>query len=86
VNFRSKLSLFATGVELRSELGETDGRRERLLANKLQHVSMVQQPRRIPPRPLLAGSRQYLRALRAAEMEAWEAGLRLDLIQQDTAE
>jgi hypothetical protein len=50
---------------------------------------MSAQPRLRGPvtvHPLLVGSRRYLRALRAAEMAAWEAGLPVSAVQLSETE
>jgi len=70
MNFRSSLSVFSTGVELRTQPAP-----ERLLADRLEHTPPAYRPARLPARPVLVGDRNYLRALRAAEMKAWEAGV-----------
>jgi hypothetical protein len=66
MNFRSTLAACSTGVELRAQ-----PRRKRLLVDQLEHLP----PAHKPIRPVLIGNRQYLRALRAMEMRAWEAGV-----------
>ena len=68
MNFRSTLSAFSTGVEVRRQ-----PQRKRLLVDRLEHLP----PAHKPVRPVLIGNRQYLRALRAAEMRAWVAGIPL---------
>ena len=73
MNFRSNLSLFTTGVELR-----TQAPRESLLVDRLEHTPLAYRPSRLPARPVFVGTRNYLKALRAAEMKAWEAGVAFD--------
>jgi hypothetical protein len=46
-----------------------------MLVDRLEHAPLAHRPVRLPRRPVLVGNRTYLRALRAAEMEAWDAGL-----------
>ena len=70
MNFRSNLSAFSTGVELRTQPGPYG-----LLVDRLEHAPLAHKAVRLPPRPLLVGDRNYLRALRAAEMKAWNAGV-----------
>jgi hypothetical protein len=69
MNFRS--SLTSMGVVLPTEKGHHDARREPLLVNRLQHLPLTRNS--APARPVLVGNRSYLRALRAAEMKAWES-------------
>jgi hypothetical protein len=73
MNFRSNLALFSTGVEFR-----TRTQREGLLVDRLEHAPLAYKPSRLPTRPVLIGTRNYLKALRAAEMKAWEAGAAFD--------
>jgi len=74
MNFRSRLSLSASGIELRTVKGHRDGQREPLLVNRLEHLPLASKPASRKRRPVLIVNRYYLRALRAAEMKAWEAG------------
>lgn len=71
MKFRSNRSLFSTGVELQTQFSAG-----RLLGDRLEHLPLANKPVRLPARPVLVGDRKYLRALRAAEMKAWEAGVR----------
>jgi hypothetical protein len=77
VNFRSKLASVATGVEVRFPRQPRNASRDRLLARSLQHFPInasLTHRRMASSRRTRVASRNYLRALRAAEMLAWEAG------------